>query len=258
MQEIVSRFSFPTLQSKVKVLRGNSIYRIGDILDKRGVSWRHAAEEILSKPAEYKETVLFRYLSENGIDGSQNLYLFYDILMEIGNKQQWLQPHPEDLVMHVRLGDVLDPKNPIGPEKIFHYYGQFFARFTNNSLKAARLVVCTAIHYCDYGGLFDYDLVSEVNSRQLLSNIFFEGNARSMKVDVYSNESIDMDIYYLCKAKNLALSISAFSRLSANILKKNRQDVHIIPYIWDLHARYRSSIDWSQSSKKEKEILGID
>jgi len=258
MQELASQFTFPTLQGRVKILRGNSNYRIGDIVYKKGASWRHAAEEILSNPLEFEETVLYKYLSQNGIDRPRDVNLFFEILMEIGNKKGWSQPQPEDLVMHVRLGDVLDPKNPIGPERIFHYYGKFFAGFTNNALKAKRLVVCTALHYCDYGGLYDHGLVSEVNSRQLLSNIFYEANARSMEVDIHSNYNIDMDIYYLCKAKNLALSISDFSRVVAKMLEINGVEVRLIPYIYNLHASDRNHIDWSQSLIKEREILGID
>ena len=258
MRDVSSKFSFPSLQGKVKILRGNSIYRIGDIIYKKGATWRYAAEEILSKPSEFNETVLFKYLSENGIDTPPNLRLFYDTLIGVGDKKEWSKPEPEDLVMHVRLGDVLDPKNPIGPERIFHYYGNFFANFTNKSLKATRLVVCTAIHYCDYGGLYDYDIISEVNSRQLLSNIFFEGRARSLKIDVYSNDNIDMDFYYLCNARRLALSMSDYSLFAAQILKANGIEARILPYIYNLHSRHKSHVNWDDSARKEKEILGLD
>ena len=258
MQNLSSKFSFPSLQAKVKVLRGNGIYRIGDILCKQGVSWRYAAEQILAKPSEFNQTVLFKYLSENGIDGRTNLELYYDILMEFGDKKEWMQPEPEDLVMHVRLGDVLDPKNPIGPDRIFHYYAKFFAHFTNKSIKATRLVVSTALHYCDYGGLYDYDIISEVNSRQLLSNIFFEGNARSLKLDVYSNDNIDMDFYYLCKARSLVLSISNYSRLPVQMCHKKGIEVRILPFIYKLRFNDDPNINWDDSVRKEKEILSLD
>ena len=258
MREIASEFSFPDLQKKVKILRGNSNYRIGDIVNKKGISWRYAAKQILDNPLEFNETILFKYLSENGIDGPRNLSLYYDILMDTGDKKKWLQPKSQDLVMHVRLGDVLDPKNPIGPEKIFTYYGRFFARFNNKTLKAAGLVVCTALHYCDYGGLYDYGVISEVNSRQLLSNIFYEAKARSLEVSVYSNENIDMDFYYLCKAKSLVLSISDYSALAAEMLKEKGVEIRLVPYIYNLHAKIGYYIDWSDAKRKEKEILGID
>ena len=178
--------------------------------------------------------------------------------MSIGSENRWAKPDPKDLVMHVRLGDVLDPKNPIGPERIFHYYGSFFAQLTNKPLNTPRLIICTALHYCDYGGLYDHDIISEVNSRQLLSNILYEGNSRSMKIDVYSNTNPDMDFYYLCNSKNLVLSISDYSAIAAGIIKEKNITANIIPFVYNLHLRQKANVNWSDAIKKEKEVLGID
>lgn len=258
MNNLSAQFSFPLLQEKVKILRGNSLYRVSDILLKKGPSWRYAAKEILANPNKFKETALFAYLSKNGIDEPADLHLFHKVLSEIGANKGWLKPESEDLVIHVRLGDVLEPKHPIGPEKIFGYYGRFFAKMANEfPEKIKRLVICTALHYADFGGLYDYGLVSEVNSRQLLGNILYEAKNKSLDVDVYSNNNIDMDFYYACNSSCFVLSISDFSLIAASILKKENSAARVFPHIYHLFQRDKAGIDWSDSAKKERIILGI-
>ena len=257
MNNLSAHFSFPLLQEKVKILRGNSLYRIADIVIKKGPSWRYAAEKILANPSDFKETALFAYLSKNGIDEPTNLPLFHKILSQIGANKGWLKPESEDLVIHVRLGDVLDPKNPIGPEKIFGYYGRFFAKFNGFPKQIKRLVICTALHYPDLGGLYDYGVVSEVNSRQLLSNILHEAQNKSLGVDIYSNNDIDMDLYYACNSRYFIPGISDFSAIAAYVLKETNAEARVFPHIYNLCKRDKDGINWSSSVEKERMILGI-
>lgn len=74
---------------------------------------------------------------------------------------------------------MLEPGHPIGPERIASYVNdllfQLRIEFSKGQLdRFDRLVVCTAIVYGGYNGAYDYSLISEVISRQLLNNVFLK------------------------------------------------------------------------------------
>ena len=55
-----------------------------------------------------------------------NLKLLASKIYKIGDERQLEKPHPSDIVVHLRLGDIREPGHPIGPERIFKYYSSFF------------------------------------------------------------------------------------------------------------------------------------
>ena len=213
-------FSFPDLQEKVHVVKSNPFYRVSDVVLHKGPTWRLAASRILENAEQYGESLLYSYLLSNGIDSELNIPLLNSILCSSRFKEIYSKPSATDLVVHLRLGDMLEPGHPIGPERIASYANHLLFKLRVGASKGQldgfnRLVVCTAIIYGGYDGAYDYSLISEVNSRQLLSNIFFEVQNLGLSVDVHSSADVDADIYFMWSARHLVLSNSEFSTLIA-------------------------------------------
>ena len=92
---------------------------------------------------------------------------------------------------------------------------QAFSRLAIRLPEINRLVVCSALHYADYGGFCDYSIISEILSRQLLSNVLFEGESCSLKLGIKSSQDVDSYFYFLCTANHLVLSIIDYSAVAA-------------------------------------------
>ena len=132
---------------------------------------------------------------------------------------------------------------------------QAFSRLAIRLPEINRLVVCSALHYADYGGFCDYSIISEILSRQLLSNILFEGESRSLKIDIKSSQDVDSDFYFLCTANHLVLSISDYSAVAAECLGQRGANAKV--YIDILRQRHRD-ISISYESVREKGTIILD
>ena len=203
---------------------------------RKGLTWRLAASKILENAEQYGESLLYSYLLSNGIDSELNIPLLNSILSSSRFKVLYSKPRAADLVVHLRLGDMLEPGHPIGPERIASYVNNLLFHLRSGASKGQldgfdRLVVCTAIVYGGFDGACDYSLISEVNSRQLLSNVFFEAQNLGLSVDVHSSADVDADMYFMWCARHLALSNSEFSALIAKCAS-SYQPVNIYSYAY--------------------------
>jgi hypothetical protein len=136
---------------------------------------------------------------------------------------------------------MLEPGHPVGPERITSYVNdllfQLRIRFLKGSLdRFDRLVVCTAIVYGGFNGASDYSLISDVISRQLLNNVFFEARKLGLSVDVHSSIDVDADMYFMWSAMHLALSNSRFSALIANCASKHKP-TNIYAFAYDGYTK---------------------
>ena len=235
------QFAFPDLQEKVKVFKSHSFYRVSDVVLQLGPSWRLAASRILENVDQYGESLLYSYLSSNGIDSKLNVPLLNSILSSSRFKDLYSKPRPTDLVIHLRLGDMLTPGHSMGPERVTSYVNdllfQLRVAFSKGLLdRFDRLVVCTAIVYGGFNGAHDYSLISEVISRQLLSNVLFEARKLGLSVDVHSSIDVDADIYFMWSAMHLALSNSRFSALIAKCASMHKP-TNIYTYAYDGYTK---------------------
>ena len=248
------KYMFPELQRKVVVTKSNPIYRVSDIVLKKGPTWKNAAEKILENPGKYEKTILYSYLKLNGINSSLNIQLLNSIISNRGRQCGYAVPRPEDLVLHLRLGDVMEPGHPIGPERINSYLSEFFCWLKDKVAKSTaldfdRLVVCTAINYGGFGGAYDYSQVSEIISRQLLGNSLYEAQKNGLSIDVKSSSNVDEDLFFMWSSSHLVPSNSEFSFLIANCAALERP-TNIYPHVFQAFNKdcKNSKIKWSKGT----------
>ena len=245
---------FSELQQKVVITKSNPIYRISDILLQKGPTWKDAAEKILEAPGKYKNTILYSYLKLNSIDSSLDMQLLNSILNDCGRQFGYAAPRSKDLVLHLRLGDVMEPGHPIGPERINSYLSKFFCWLKDKISKGVnlgfdRLVVCTAINYGGFGGAYGYSQVSEIISRQLLGNALYEAQENGLSIDVKSSSNVDEDLFFMWSSSHLVPSNSEFSFLIANCAALERP-TNIYPHVFLAFTKDRKNgkIKWSKST----------
>ena len=94
-----------TLVSSIKTLKENSDYRISDVIFKRGCRFEHSTEAVLTKPA-YENSILKKYLQLNS--GAPDLVLFQKCVREFQQENNIAIPDNDELVMHLRMGDVVE------------------------------------------------------------------------------------------------------------------------------------------------------
>ena len=87
----------------IKILRTNSIYRVTDIIFRKGIRWEQDRKSILTEPL-YKNTILYDYLSQ--MNHEEDLETFKRVV--IHHQQKYELPSPNTLVVHLRLGDIMD------------------------------------------------------------------------------------------------------------------------------------------------------
>ena len=244
---------FSDLQQKVVITKSNPIYRISDIVLQKGPTWRDAAEKILEFPGKYKNTILYSYLKLNSIDSSLDMQLLNSVINDHGRRYGYAVPRPEDLVLHLRLGDVMEPGHPIGPERINSYLSKFFCWLKDKISKGVnlgfdRLVVCTAINYGGFGGAYDYSQVSEIISRQLLGNALYEAQENGLSIDVKSSSNVDEDLFFMWSSSHLVPSNSEFSFLIANCAALERP-TNIYPHVFQAFTKDQQNgkIKWSKN-----------
>ncbi|MCW5213712.1 hypothetical protein VU04_12525, partial [Desulfobulbus sp. TB] len=90
----------------IKILKTNQVYRVSDLVFCRGIRWKQDRETILSDP-QYRETILHDYLTQKRYE--RDLEIFKRVVRE--HQAKYEKPFTDCLVIHLRLGDVMDDTN---------------------------------------------------------------------------------------------------------------------------------------------------
>lgn len=94
------------LITEIQILKDNPDYRVSDIVIKSGFRWRHSGNSVLQKD-KYKDTILRKYLEINGLEGAKNLNVLGRVISDHVQKYQVPLPNDDELVIHIRVGDVI-------------------------------------------------------------------------------------------------------------------------------------------------------
>lgn len=197
---INSRWTLDLIKDKVKVLKNNEVYRIGDILLCDCYNHKNSllAKEILSNKI-YKNTLLYQYFNSSND--------FLKILLENKNK---INKYFNDnyIVLHIRTGDDLK-KRGLTQDNINLLVSKL-NRFPLNK----KVIIITALHYghAEQSTLFDskkfiynqknYD--TNIQKIQLLIS-----KINHQVEDIISNKDIDLDLLNLVFCENLVASESS-------------------------------------------------
>ena len=194
-----NKWNINIIKDKIKVLKDNEIYRIGDVLH---INNKNSAivKEIMSNEI-YKDKLLYQYFKNESKD-------FYDILIKNKNK---IDKYFDDnyIVMHIRLGDDLNGRCLTNSNK-----NKFLERLKQFDLNK-KVIIITAMHYGH-----------NLNSSKFYSGKTYCYNDKSYKenidkihklisemdhelYNIISNENVDLDYLNLVFCENLVALDSA-------------------------------------------------
>jgi hypothetical protein len=273
--------------SDIVVFTNNDIYRLGDAIM---ADW-YSSKLLTCK--SYKATFLHQYLLNKNIRDVESLGILNNTIIqneklpvpqrlkivaitlsEMIQTGIWEMPKPDELVVHLRLGDVIASKegSENHSEKIKWYanYDETIEKIRDSNKK--KVVIVTAMHYQSPGNAAQSCKDVEVESLQLsmsttspynksmllLHRLKDEVTKMGKSVEIRSSRNVDADFVYLCFSNELVLSgVSGFGMTAYHqhsfIMGHERslvnscceQDwVDLVPKIlWSLRSYYENNIN---------------
>lgn len=183
--------------SKIKILKGNEIYRIYDLL---GMSRDYDICQHLLKDPEYKDTIMYKYFSitENV---TKNMPLLYNIICDY-QKEHNVEIYDDSyVVMHLRTGDDFRNRG-LQNKRNIDFYLEELKKYPDK-----KLIVVTAMHYGHkenseyYRGSRNLYRDESYNKNIELLEEFFSHLPED--TEICSNDIIDIDFVKLVMCKNL-------------------------------------------------------
>lgn len=201
---------------KISILKENKVYRINDIFAGAGIRFERDSKSILTEP-QYNNTILFDYLQNK--QKERDILMMQKIIDRHIDLHNYPTPEENELVIHLRLGDLLNQKKDVN-----HYYETF--KNLNKKIdfkKFSTISIVTALHF----GSFDdhpkgpWNMFSE--KAQENSFAFFryaesEINKAGHSVNLISSNNIDKDFCYMAKSQWFVKSKRGFSGLISKLL----------------------------------------
>jgi hypothetical protein len=263
--------------AEIALLINNDIYRLGD-----AIMWDDYSSKLLTCNS-YEATFLHKYLVNKDVRSTESLGILNNTisqdeelilpqrskiaaitLSELVRNGKWEVPSPDELVVHLRLGDIIAFNH--AEMKKYANYDETINKIRASTKK--KVVIVTAMHYpspeCNSSvkirslQLSMSATSSHKESMLLLDRLKDKITAMGKSVEVRSSKNVDADFVYLCFSNELILSgISGFGRaakmLSDFIMGREkcivniqcRQDwIDLAPKIlWSLRSTYVNNIN---------------
>lgn len=209
------------IKSEIKILKENKVYRIADLFFMDGNRWKLDRRTILQNN-EHKNSILHDYMlnKKNELDYDT----FKKVTLKHSEKYE-LKPKEDDLVFHLRLGDVFDVN---GESKIYNradwsylQYKVFFRKNRKLLETLSKVKVVTALHFGADELTGDFYYADHYYTESMK---FFDYFCRRLQdfgcdIDVISNKNIDKDICYMMQAKHFVPGLTKLSTLIAKCIK---------------------------------------
>lgn len=200
-----------TLVNDIKILTSNPHYRVADVFYRRGWRYSDSQKNILTR-SEFEQTILRNYLLNVEDVNSQCLLTLLNVCNEYFTKKTFVPAGKEELVIHIRAGDVIDNawflKTPFN-EKI-----QCFKH-----IKKCTIVTCFAFQeYKERNKwMFSEEKLSKNKSAlfKLIKELIEE--FPNIEFQVFSSLSQDDDLVYMLKAENFIPDQGGFSELICDL-----------------------------------------
>ena len=203
LNEKNTKWTIDSLKSKIKVLKDNEIYRMGDCLRVKKSS--KLIKEIMSNP-KYKDTILQLFLKNN----KKDLLGIAKAFKSINN----IETDDEILYVHIRLGDDFSGRC-LGNNRNFNF---FVKNINESNFKQVNIV--TALHYGTNrfnktiykSSKWDYNDKNYINN---ITKVYELITKLNKPVEIISNINVDFDFVILVFCKNLLTSkdTGGFSKL---------------------------------------------
>ncbi|MCH7790032.1 MAG: hypothetical protein IH940_11415, partial [Acidobacteria bacterium] len=98
----------------VEVFRENSTYRIGDLFYRKGVRWEKDRAAVLREP-HFGSTILHDYLV--AMNHEEDFATLGRVVRAHVERNGYPQPPADELVIHLRLGDLMQRGLPYGKRR---------------------------------------------------------------------------------------------------------------------------------------------
>lgn len=225
-----------TLINKIVLLTEyNSIdtkrhYRFADVIYHNGYYWKESTKFILNQP-HLKDSILRMYIErcpdKNLVCVNKN---YLTELFNIVNlkKDSYELPLPNELVIHLRLGDVVDFDKFLKK----NYINIIQRHIRNHNI--TKVTFCTAFHYGNNitQGLYIYTDAKHQQNVDKLQELFKKVLDKfSILIDIKSSTDIDSDFIYMVMSNYFIPDFGGFSKLIHNLrcfIKRNTLTLKII------------------------------
>lgn len=209
------------LTDKIVLLKElNSIkrhYRFADVIHHLGFSWKESTLFILNQP-HLKNTILRKYIENcpnNNLNNVNKNYL--QLLHSIIKDQIKVVPAPDELVIHLRLGDAIEFK---------WYLTKNYINIIQNYIdtyKITKVTFCTAFHYGNNitQKLHLFTNEKHENNKIRVTELFKHVLEKfpDLDVKVKSSTDIDEDFLYMVNATHFVKDNGGFSNLIEQLTK---------------------------------------
>ena len=195
---------------QVQALKENSDYRIADAFLARGPDWQQIRKTIRDSD-KYKNTVLYEYLTRMRHEGD------FPVLRTVVGERTNTRPGDNELVIHLRLGDVMKTEDHRGFRSSLANYGNLWKRFRFPPfIKDATIV--TALHFSPNVGKGRYNFTEDAveKSAAVFSTVEAQLAKTGLAVKVQSSTDVDEDFAYMCNAKFFLKGLTVMSDIAAH------------------------------------------
>ena len=203
----------------VALLKKNSVYRVADVVYRRGKRWREDTKTIIKNPA-FKNTILFDYLTEKRHE--RDFKTFGKIVHRHSEKNQYRLADPTHLVVHMRLGDVMTMYRQRDCRTI---YSNFYKRVNITDLPISNVTLVTAFHFGhnDIHKKYFYNTTAIKKSWNIVKDFERQTHDAGLKLELFSNENVDEDICFMASSRFFVKGSTALSTIIASCLGKDSQ-----------------------------------
>ena len=226
---------FHPLVDKVKTIKENSDYRIGDILYQRGPGprWKDSLEKV-KKLKKYENTILQNYLIKNR-SNKLNYKLFLKCINSFNQNstKKINKPKDNEIVMHLRLGDRVTHENYLKKDFISEIREKI-----NKNNKIDKITIVTCYQYAPFPknmlhllgrDSFIYTEEKQNKNKKALSDLIKEIEKNfEIEVKIFSNKDIDMDLFYCVLAHHLIIDNGGFSSLIKDLNQMHKDSKSLI------------------------------
>ena len=220
---------------QVKILKNNSDYAFGDIVYRKGKRWKYRIQKVLTDP-KYKNTILFNYLKLNK-NNNCNYNILLNCIKEYNCKNNLLLPSNNEIVIHLRMGDVVTCKRFLKN----NYVSAIEKIIKNNTINKITIVTCfsygvwteDSLHLRKGAPMWNYTIKKQKKNEQLFSELLSKFQTHfNIPIHIYSNKDIDKDFCYCVFSRFYINDHGGFDRLTEKLnqlyLKQNTIDLELM------------------------------
>ena len=248
----MSLYPLPEKYKNLKSLVNNNTYRFGDVLGQLQPAWERCAIDILLNKEKFSDSILYEYLDQVGLYTRPIDYFRLDsIALKKCKKNKFRIPKADDIVVHLRLGDVAETNFPFGIDNLKNIYFNYFKDFEVYPY-FKKVIISTALSYGSYESIDIYkpSKSSWQNSLELLDVITNELDKKNIKWEIHSSISTDEEFCFLINSKYLIISGSNFSYIASKCISKRK--IFFDEILWQ---KIRSiPVDWRSVTPLEEKV----